>query len=117
MTAALDRDRLAKVLGMLGSHHDGEVLTAGRTAHALLRAAGTTWPELLGANAAQLPVWREPQCKADLLDLIAEWEHLLTPWERRFVVSVSARPKLSAKQAAVIDGIVDKIRYTARSTT
>jgi hypothetical protein len=44
---ALDRDKLAKMLGMLGSRHDGEVTAAGRSAHTLLKEAGTTWTEVL----------------------------------------------------------------------
>src|SRR5271166_1602608 len=44
---ALDRDKLAKMLGMLGSRHDGEVTAAGRSAHTLLKDAGTTWTEVL----------------------------------------------------------------------
>lgn len=50
----LDRDKLAKMLGMLGSRHDGEVTAAGRSAHILLKDAGATWTEVLappdGAN-------------------------------------------------------------------
>ena len=38
----LDRDKLAKVLGMLASPHDGESLAAGRAADALVRAVGAT---------------------------------------------------------------------------
>ena len=45
-------DKLAKVLGMLGSAHDGEVLAAGRRAHMMVTGAGWTWPELLGAPSA-----------------------------------------------------------------
>ena len=41
-------DKLGKVLGMLGSQHDGEVLAAGRRAHIMVTAAGWTWPGLLG---------------------------------------------------------------------
>jgi hypothetical protein len=51
---ALDRDKLAKMLGMLGSRHNGEVVAAGRSAHTLLKDAGTTWTDVLtppdGAN-------------------------------------------------------------------
>jgi len=43
----IDRDRLSKLLGMLGSAHDGEIANAGRAAHALIRAAGSTWPDVL----------------------------------------------------------------------
>src|SRR5271166_5064333 len=45
--SALDRDKLAKVLAMLGSRHDGEVVAAGRSAHSLLKDAGVTWTEVL----------------------------------------------------------------------
>jgi hypothetical protein len=52
---ALDRDKLAKMLGMLGSRHDGEVAAAGRSARTLLEDA--TWSEVLtspdGAGASE----------------------------------------------------------------
>jgi hypothetical protein len=48
LITAFDRDRLAKILGMLGSGHPGEASTAGKAAHALIRDAGMTWPEVLG---------------------------------------------------------------------
>lgn len=43
----LDRDRLAKLLGMMGSAHDGEALNAARMAHTLVRQAGMTWEDVL----------------------------------------------------------------------
>lgn len=41
------RERLAKILGMLGSEHDGEVLNAGRQAEAVRREAGLTWVQII----------------------------------------------------------------------
>jgi hypothetical protein len=38
---------LAKILGMLGSEHDGEALTAARRAEDQRRKLGMTWAELL----------------------------------------------------------------------
>jgi hypothetical protein len=38
---------LSKLLGMLGSDHDGEVLTAARKAEAERRRLGKTWGDLL----------------------------------------------------------------------
>ena len=35
--------RLARLLGMLGSAHDGEIANAGRMAHRLVTACGVTW--------------------------------------------------------------------------
>jgi hypothetical protein len=43
----LDLERLAKVLGMLGSAFDGEVIQAARTATEMVRRAETTWQHVL----------------------------------------------------------------------
>ena len=40
--------RLAKLLGMLGSDHDGEVLSAARQVEAERRKLGKVWTEILG---------------------------------------------------------------------
>jgi hypothetical protein len=40
-------DKLAKVCGMFGSDHDGEVVVAARTAHRIVKEAGATWPQIL----------------------------------------------------------------------
>ena len=55
MTAKLDRRRLVKVLGMLGSRHDGEALNAARTAHAMLAQSRTRWEDLLGVKPGEEP--------------------------------------------------------------
>lgn len=43
--APIDRAKLAKVLGLLSSNHDGEVLAAARMAQRIIQSAGTTWEE------------------------------------------------------------------------
>jgi hypothetical protein len=43
----IDLGRLAKVLGMCGSAHEAEALTAMRLAIRLMQEAGTNWQELL----------------------------------------------------------------------
>jgi hypothetical protein len=45
--APADREMMIKLLGMLGSTFDGEVLVAARKAQALLRANDWTWEQLL----------------------------------------------------------------------
>lgn len=45
--SALDRKRLKKLLAMLDSSHDGEVLNAARLATGLLREAGLSWDEVI----------------------------------------------------------------------
>jgi hypothetical protein len=42
-----DTDRLAKVLGMLGSVHPGGVIAAGRAAHKLISDTGLRWQDLI----------------------------------------------------------------------
>jgi hypothetical protein len=44
---ALDRDRLRKLLALLGSDHDGEVLNAARRIDALIKAANTGWQAVI----------------------------------------------------------------------
>jgi hypothetical protein len=55
MSAKLDRRRLVKVLGLLGSRHDGEVLNAARAAHALMSQAKMRWEDLLGVQPGEEP--------------------------------------------------------------
>jgi hypothetical protein len=56
---AADRERLAKISGLLGSSHDGEVVAAARKAEALRRTSGLTWAQLLNGDAKRLAVATE----------------------------------------------------------
>jgi hypothetical protein len=47
----LDRDKLAKILGLLGSDKAGEIVSAAQAADALIRNANTSWAEVLNQNA------------------------------------------------------------------
>jgi hypothetical protein len=47
----LDRDKLAKILGLLGSDKTGEIVSAAQAADALIRNANTSWAEVLNENA------------------------------------------------------------------
>ena len=49
----MDMDRLIKILGMTGSTHDGEALSALRMAQKLMAANGKTWKDLIGAPQPQ----------------------------------------------------------------
>jgi hypothetical protein len=50
----LDRERLARILGLLGSAHAGERAAAGAKADQLIRLAGLTWAELIASPAQPL---------------------------------------------------------------
>jgi len=47
VAAALDRDKLLKLLAMLGSDQEGEVLAAARRINAMLREADRAWDDLV----------------------------------------------------------------------
>jgi hypothetical protein len=70
---AIDLTKLARILGMSGSAHDGEALNAVRMADRLIRDNKMTWEDLL-APSHQLEVATEAcrQLIADLEELRAE---------------------------------------------
>jgi hypothetical protein len=88
-------ERLVKLLGMLGSGHDGERAAAGLKAHELVRRHGLTWSDiLLAAPAPASPPklgWR------DKLTACQAHQHCLNSRERAFVLSLArwrgTRPK------------------------
>jgi hypothetical protein len=56
------RDHLCKLLGMLGSTHDGERAAAGLKAHEFLKRCGLTWYDVIALPAPaplQVPNWRK----------------------------------------------------------
>jgi hypothetical protein len=62
----IDREKLAKFLGMLGSDGEGEVINAGRMAHKMLKQARLSWPEVLdpaGSDADQRFVFLHDEIK------------------------------------------------------
>ena len=61
---ATDRSTVAKLLGLIGSHHDAEALAAARKAHQLIREWGATWPEILGIEPE--PPHRHPNSVTSL---------------------------------------------------
>jgi hypothetical protein len=115
MCGNLDRNKLARILGMLGSAHDGEVAAAGRAADALIRGAGLAWPEVLAGPAQPPPPpYREPRNNAETLDLCHSWRHVLSDWEQRFIASIALRDRLTKKQSDMVCQILDKVKYAAR---
>jgi hypothetical protein len=48
-------ERLAKILGMLGSSHDGERAAAALKAHEMVRAAGLTWRDVIMPSPSIAP--------------------------------------------------------------
>ena len=105
------KNRLVKLLGMLGSDHDGERANAAHAADKLLRQNGLTWREWI--EGRQKP--REPEpAGVGILDAIERClgcPEMLNEWERRFLGDVRARaPDLTEKQLAKVEQIYRKVR-------
>ena len=136
----LDRERLAQVLGMLGSHHDGEIANAGRRAHRLIREAGLTWREPLDdsgavdaaralltenkrlcdelaqlSNRPRLLPGQEPQDLDETLLPCVLWRNRLAAWEQNFIDSGQYCRRPSDRQWRVIWDITRKIVRMARA--
>jgi len=112
--ADADRDKLTRLLGMLGSDFDGEVANAGRLADKLVRAAGLAWSDII-APALPSPA-NDP--RADPLHgdwramaaSCARFPHLLDKWEWQFLSGLPRFPRLSGKQTAILVQIVVRLR-------
>jgi hypothetical protein len=82
------RDRLCKLLGMLGSAHDGEIAAAGRKAHEFLKKHGLTWPDVIAAPDVTAVAQPEtPRWRAMVYACLAA-QALLNDKEREFLHSM-----------------------------
>ena len=117
MTAdRLDRDRLAKLLGLLGSDHDGEVVAAARQAERLRADAELTWPEILVPRLPPPPQRQNVCTVAAAIDFVLEHEVVLTDWERGFVRDLGRlKYPLSPRQLEVLERLFEKAQRTARA--
>src|SRR3546814_17944079 len=84
--APAERQRLAKVCGLLGSDHDGERASAAVAATAIIRNAGLTWAQIIPGGA---PDEAEP-----VDDIDAALEFLLGieiagQWPQHFLASIA----------------------------
>jgi hypothetical protein len=111
--AASDRERLARLLGMLGSDHAGERDNAGRAAHRLVQQHGVTWHDVV--------VTRPSPDTGHITDPIgADWRrtaaacsrcpHLVNRWEAEFLAGLPRFPRLSRKQRSILVKIVVRLR-------
>src|SRR4051812_42248162 len=101
--------KLAKICGLLGSDQDGERSAAAWHATRLLRTHGMTWADVFKpAPATQTQHSRAPHASQ------AEWalrfQDRLSEWERTFLAGICRRQSLSARQAAALGGILQKLR-------
>jgi hypothetical protein len=102
---AIDRAKLAKLLGMVGSAHDGEALNAARLADQLVRTRDLRWADVIGA-VADIPVgsWRDVAMTCAL-----HGGGVLNEWELAFCRSLLHFPKISAKQQRILRLAFEKL--------
>lgn len=125
-----DRERLIKLLGMIGSNADGEALNAARLAHKLLQDRGMTWRQVVGGNGAVSPPFINPWGSGTwhhtpppppppsrgserwrtVADFILNYkDEMINEWEYHFLESIIARPGgLTQKQMATLVKIGQK---------
>ena len=135
----LDRARLAKILGLIGSEHDGEVLTAARMAEKLRKEANISWDQLLTAtpsaavqNTGQRdvseemftnwqnlkkqraqPKWSPPAELIDAIAYLTRYGDLLTSQER-FDVHYASQHIMRGSTMPLPDRIIEQILQTYR---
>lgn len=81
-----DRIRLARLLGMLGSRHAGEIANAGRLADRLVRDHGLTWHDVL-AMPEPVQDWENPKDWTQAAQMVLQ-SGVATAWESTFCESV-----------------------------
>jgi hypothetical protein len=110
-------DRLAKLLGMLGSSHDGEVINAGRAADQLVRSSGLTWFDIIATPKQLRAPTPEPDDDLGWRDIIAfcrAHSYRLSIRERDFIRSLERwRGYPTDKQLDWLFAIYDRMRGAA----
>ena len=119
--APAERAKLARVLGMLGSPHQGERDAAALAADRLVRGRGLDWLDVLGGTPAEplvsRPGWTPspspvPDHMGDL-QACGRRLNILTAWERAFVTSLAQQRTVSRRQRDILSAIAAKVRSAA----
>ena len=118
--AARDAELLAKILGRLGSDHDGERAAAGLLASQFIKARGLSWYDVIQPHAPQpRRSWHDDDTeeptvagrpwRAVARELAADPDGL-SAWEASFAQSLARWPgRPSPKQLAVLRGLAEKV--------
>jgi hypothetical protein len=120
----LDRDRLAKILGLLGSDKIGEMVSAAQAADALIRNANTSWAEVLKQTAldddahalfAELRRGAEnDKLRETVMRLSAENHALREQLARRLAHRILDRVKQSGQALLVLAIALGRIAFLCR---
>jgi hypothetical protein len=140
MVDEADREKLVKILRMFSSDHDGEVASAARRAHELIKTRALDWDDLIIKKVESSSYQRqeerrqeerryreeEPRYQYDQSE--PPWEdeftlirkcslvpqHHLNDYEREFIASIGGSVlewgRLTPRQRVVLDRIVVKLK-------
>jgi hypothetical protein len=103
---------LARLLGMMGSDHDGEALNAARMADRLVRKHGVTWLEVITTPVLPPLSTADPLAQftscAEACRFTLARAPTLTQWECKFPRNVAGFSKLSLKQLDTLRRLVTR---------
>ena len=127
MSAALSpdqRQRLAKLLAMLGSAHAGERDAAGLAAQRLVQQHGITWQDVLASPKIEYRQAEQADTDYAAQAARAAWrktvkaclEHPdeMTQWETHFLRDIWHRRGLTSRQHEVLNDIAEKVLAQSR---
>lgn len=113
------RLRLTRLLGMLGSDHDGEVVNAARIADRLVRENGLTWDDVIAPVVCSPALVPQPD-DMSIVIIRHNWRHaaewclqhggtVLRPRDRGFLRTVAGyRHRPSDAQLVWLKGLVNR---------
>jgi hypothetical protein len=112
-----EREKLIRILGMLGSDFDGERASAGLLASRLLKVSNITWADVVcipqqkkagppksGNDDPLGRDWRQTAIRCQ------QFSHLINAWETEFLSGLPDFPRLSEKQKSKLISIVSRLR-------
>jgi hypothetical protein len=114
-----DRRRLVMLLGMLGSEFEGERAAAALKADQLVRKAGLSWAEVVGARMLPPPPETiRPSVAGSspfmIYCYVKSSDCPLSAWERQFMESIGTLSRLTAKQGDVAARLLNRAEVAWR---
>ena len=114
--SAMDRARLAKLLGRLGDDNEGEVVAAAHAIHRTAMAHGIDWsvalpPACDAARPTPIPVSPKLPWQREVM-ACRDVPEIFDGWERSFLKSIAAASSLSDKQRAKLAILYGKARQS-----
>lgn len=110
------RARLVRLLGMLGSAHDGERANAAALADRLVRGLGLTWTDVVRPPSRQAASRRECDL-ADVeicLDEAALWSNKQLTFLQGLAAWLRHRGPLTPKQRAALNDMLKRVEARER---